>query len=170
MTVVFTSLLVVAAVGVTMALEAMLSRHNERRLRAQGAFEPPEDVYRWMQWAYPASFLAMGIEGALRPHLSRDALLWGFAVFLCAKALKYWAMASLGPRWSFRVLVPTDAVLVTSGPYRYVRHPNYVAVIGELVGVALMLSAVVAGTLAVLVFLALIRARIRVEERALGLR
>ena len=170
MPVLIASILIVAAVGSTMALEAVLSRHNERRLRAQGAFEPPEDVYRWMQWAYPASFAAMGVEGALHEHLSREAMLWGFAVFLGAKALKYWAIASLGPRWSFRVLVPPAGTLVTSGPYRYFRHPNYVAVIGELVGVALMLSAVVTGTIAVLVFVALIRARIRVEERALGLR
>jgi methyltransferase len=170
MPVLFTAILIVIAVGMTMALEAVLSRHNERQLRAQGAFEPPDDVYRWMQWAYPASFIAMGIEGALHEQLSRDALLWGFAVFLCAKALKYWAIASLGPRWSFRVLVPPAGTLVTSGPYRFVRHPNYVAVIGELVGVALMVSALVTGATAVVVFVALIRARIRVEERALGLR
>jgi methyltransferase len=170
MAVVSASLLVVLVIGITMALEAGLSRHNERALRAQGAIEPRDDVYPWMQWAYPVSFVAMGVEGALHDHLSRNATLWGFAVFLCAKALKYWAIASLGPRWSFRVLVPPTGRLVTSGPYRYFRHPNYVAVIGELVGVALILSAPVAGTSAVLVFVALIRARIRVEERALGLR
>jgi methyltransferase len=170
MAVVFASLLIVLSVGVTMALEAVLSRHNERALRAQGAIEPRDDVYPWMQWAYPASFAAMGVEGALHDHLSRNAMLWGFAVFLCAKALKYWAIGSLGPRWSFRVLVPPAGVLVTSGPYRYFRHPNYIGVIGELVGVALMLSAIVTGSIAVLLFLALIRARIRVEERALGLR
>jgi methyltransferase len=153
-----------------MGVEAMISRRNERLLRAHGAFEPRDDVYRSMQWAYPSAFLAMGIEGALHDHLGRSLLLWGGAVFICAKALKFWAMASLGTRWTFRVLVPPDATLVTSGPYAHLRHPNYVAVIGELVGVALMLSAAVSGIAAVACFLWLIRARIAVEERALGLR
>ena len=57
-----------------------------------------------------------------------------------------------------------------SGPYRFVRHPNYLAVAGELVGVALMAGAIVTGPIAVLGFTALMLARIRVEERALGLR
>ena len=86
---------------------------------------------------------------------------------MLAKAIKYWAIATLGSRWTFRVLVPPSSTLITHGPYRYLRHPNYVGVIGELVGLALTARAVIAGTLSVAVFAALIVLRIRVEERAL---
>ena len=76
-------------------------------------------------------------------------------------------MASLGPRWSFRVLVVPGAPLVTSGPYRWMRHPNYVGVMGELAGVAIALSAFITGTLALVTFAWILVRRIKVEERAL---
>jgi len=151
-----------------MAGEALLSRFNESALRRQGAVEPPGDVYRAMQWAYPAAFALMALEGALGPAAPPRVLLAGLAVFGLAKALKLWAITSLGERWSFRVLVLPDRPLITSGPYRWLRHPNYVAVVGELVGVALTVRAPVTGLLAVAGFGALILRRIRVEDRALG--
>jgi methyltransferase len=76
-------------------------------------------------------------------------------------------VASLGPRWTFRVLVLPDAPLIRSGPYAHLRHPNYVGVMGELSGMALMAGARWTGPIVVLVFAALLAARIRVEERAL---
>jgi len=87
-----------------------------------------------------------------------------------SKALKFWAIASLGGRWSFRVLVLPEAPLVTRGPYRFLRHPNYIAVMGELLSVALALAAPVTGTLALVTFAWLLSRRIACEERALGLR
>jgi methyltransferase len=161
------STLTVAAVGLMMLVELQLSRGNERRLRAAGAIEPPDDVYRVMQVAYPLSFVVMGIEGAMHASLSPPAVLWGLLVFGLGKTIKFWAIASLGARWSYRVLVLPGAPLVTSGPYRWMRHPNYVGVMGELAGVAIALSAFVTGTLAVVVFGWVLVKRIRVEDRAL---
>lgn len=158
------------AVLLMMAGEAVLSRFNESLLRKQGAVEPEGDVYRTMQWVYPVSFVAMAIEGALGRGASPGMLAAGLAVFGLAKGLKVWAIASLGTRWSFRVLVPPQAAIVKTGPYRVINHPNYVAVIGELAGVALTMRAVVTGVMAVVVFAWLIRARIRVEDEALGRR
>jgi methyltransferase len=91
-------------------------------------------------------------------------------VFALAKGLKYWAIAALGPRWTFRVLVPPASDRTVAGPYALVRHPNYIAVAGELAGVALMAGAFVSGPLALVCFSILMLLRIRVEERALGLR
>jgi methyltransferase len=157
-----------AAVFIVMAGEAVLSRVNEIALRKQGAVEPPEDVYRTMQWAYPAAFAAMAIEGAWRGPSPVPALAAGLAVFGLAKALKMWAITSLGERWSFRVLVLPGRALVTSGPYRWMRHPNYLAVLGEILGVALTVWAPVTGAIALVGFGALVRQRIAIEERALG--
>jgi methyltransferase len=156
------------AVMLIMAGEAALSSYNARVLRARGAVEPPDDVYRMMQWAYPGSFLAMAIEGALRGPAPRDVLVIGLAVFGLAKALKISAISALGVRWTFRVLVLRDVPLVTRGPYRVLRHPNYVAVAGEMVGMALIVFAPVTGAVALASFGWLMLQRIRVEERALG--
>ena len=158
------ALLVVAAM---MLVEQRVSLSNERWLRLQGAVEPPHDVFVTMRWAYPAAFVVMAIEGAWFGPSPGWWTVAGAAVLAAAKLLKVWAITSLGRRWTFRVLVPPDAPLVTRGPYEYVRHPNYIAVIGELIGMALLVGARVAGPVATILFGLLIRARIRVEEQAL---
>jgi methyltransferase len=157
-----------AAVLLLMGGEAVLSRVNEAALRRQGAVEPDGDVYRAMQWAYPGAFLAMAIEGAWRGPSPPWILVSGLALFGVAKALKLWAIASLGGLWSYRVLVLPGRALVSRGPYRWMRHPNYLAVVGEMAGVALIVWAPVTGALALAGFGALLRQRIAIEDRALG--
>jgi methyltransferase len=153
-----------------MVLEAALSARHEALLRAGGAQEPAGDVFRAMQLAYPAAFLVMIGEAVLRQPAFDRVVVTGLAIFLTAKVLKYWTIAMLGSRWTFRVLVPPGSTRVLAGPYRFARHPNYVAVTGELIGVALMTHSIITGPLATIAFVLLIRRRIEVEERALGLR
>jgi methyltransferase len=158
-----------------MLVETIRSMWNERRLRQRGAIEPPDDVYPVMSVVYPFSFVAMAIEGArwggprLWLPLMPIAML-GLWVFVLAKLLKFWAILTLGERWTFRVLVPPGAPLIARGPYRFLRHPNYVAVIGELVGTAIMMPAPITGVLFTALFAWLVMRRIAVEERALGIR
>jgi methyltransferase len=158
--------LLLAVVFVPMLVEARLAAANERAQRALGGIEPPDDVYRIMRVAYPAVFLAMIAEGAWRP--GHEQLIVGAAIFVAAKLLKWSAILTLGPAWTFRVIVRPGVPLVTAGPYRWLRHPNYVAVVGELVGVALMSGAQVAGPVGTAFFFFLVLKRIRVEERALS--
>jgi len=163
-------LVVVAAASfLPMLFEAGRSRRNEAILRAQGAIEPPGDVYRWMQIAYPGCFVAIVAESALRDQPAGAGAVAGAVIFVVAKALKYSAIAALGDRWTFRVLPLPDAPLVTTGPYRWLRHPNYVGVAGELIGAALMAGSPVTGVMAFVAFGGMMLARIRVEERALNI-
>ena len=164
--------LVVASVSLLVVLllmlgEMRLSRRNERELRRAGAVEPPGDVYATMRWAYPMAFVVMAVDGAFaEAHPGRAA--WaGAGVLAAAKILKFWAIATLGRRWTFRVLVLPGAPLVTHGPYALVPHPNYVAVIGELAGMLLLVGAWITGPLVTLLFSLLLRRRIQVEDRAL---
>ena len=158
-----------------MLAEDRVSRRNERRLRAAGAVEPPSDVYRALALVYPLAFLAMTAEGAWRASAAPPAAgagpSWfasGVLLFAVSKALKYWAIRSLGERWSFRVLVQPGRPLVTAGPYAYVAHPNYVAVIGELAGTAMMVSAPLSGPIMIALFALVLRRRIQVESTALN--
>jgi methyltransferase len=150
-----------------MLIEARRSTRNESALRARGGAEPGDDVYPLMRIAYPAAFAAMIAEGVARGGPPATWIAAGAVVFAFGKAIKYWAIASLGQRWTFRVIVLPGAPLVRTGPYRFVRHPNYVGVIGEIVGVALMTGAIVAGPIATTAFGVLLMKRIAVEERAL---
>ena len=151
-----------------MAGEAILSAFNEKQLRARGAIEPEGDVIALMRFAYPGAFIAMGIEGALTGPAPRDILMIGLALFGLAKALKVWAISSLGSKWSYRVLVVPGDPLVATGPYQFISHPNYLAVVGEIISVAAIVWAPITGTLATIGFGALMVARIRIEDRALG--
>lgn len=157
-----------SAVFAVMLGEALLAAYNERLLRARGAREPADDVYATMRWAYPTAFAAMAAEGALFGPSPPALLLGGLALFGLSKALKMWAISTLGVRWTFRVLVVPEAPLLAGGPYALMRHPNYLAVLGELAGMALTVWAPVTGALALVGFGALLRRRIRVEDRALG--
>ena len=156
-----------------MLVEAAHARRNERAQRARGGIEPQDDVYNIMRIVYPAAFLAMLAEGTARGIVSTGftgltaVVIAGVVVFAAAKVIKWSAIRALGRCWTFRVIVVPGDALVASGPYRYLRHPNYVGVIGELAGAALMTRALLTGPIAVIVFAVLLRKRIAVEERAL---
>lgn len=167
-----TALLIAAATLIAVVLstlgEAVLSSVNERTLRARGAIAADDPVLATMQWAYPASFVAMAVEGALTGPSTATLLPIGLAVFGASKTLKIWTMITLGVRWTFPILVLRDAPPVTSGPYAVLRHPNYVAVLGEMAGVALIVWAPITGVLALIGYGMLLRRKMAVEDRALG--
>jgi methyltransferase len=168
----------VLVVIVTMLGELVRSRRNEGRLIDRGALAPPDPVYSTMRWMYPAVFVLMAVEGMLRGAgidwwlLDGSGPGWwtwlGLAIFTAGKAVKYWAIATLGDRWTYRVLVLPGVPLVARGPYRYLRHPNYVGVVGELIGMMLLTSAWVGGPMGTIAFGELLRQRIEAENRALA--
>jgi methyltransferase len=166
-----TAFIIAAVLGLLLA-ETRLSREHARRLQARGAVLPAGDVYGAMVLLYPLAFLLMGAEGIWRAGFASAASSggpsWpasGALLFAASKLLKYWAISTLGERWTFRVFVLPGTPLVRLGPYRYVAHPNYLAVLGELVGTAMMMRAAITGPVMVLVFGAALAARIRFENR-----
>ena len=163
--------LLALVVYVPMLVETRRASRNERAQRARGGVEPPGDVYGLMQLVYPGAFLAMLIEGALRGGAPPALLAAGAIVFAAAKAIKWWAIRSLGSFWTFRVIVVPGATRVATGPYRWIRHPNYVGVLGELAGTAVMAGAPITGVAGLVAFAGLLVKRIAVENvalRALG--
>ena len=156
-----------AVVAVLMLVELGISTRNERVLLSRGAIAPPDPVYGTMRWAYPAVFAAMAVEGMLSGPAPHAPVVAGAVVFTASKLFKFWAIATLGARWTYKVLVMPGVPLVASGPYRFIRHPNYVGVVGELIGMALMTGARLAGPAGVLFFSWLLLRRIQAEDRAL---
>jgi methyltransferase len=162
------SIVALVAVLVMMLGELLVSRANEHTLRKRGAVEPRGDVYRTLAWAYPTMFVAMAIEGSLAGRPAGVITGIGIVLFVIAKALKLWAMAALGSRWTYRVLVPPGAPLISRGPYAWLHHPNYVAVFGEIGGMAVAVGAPATGVLSLVAFAVLVKRRIAIEEKALG--
>ncbi|HYS25107.1 MAG TPA: isoprenylcysteine carboxylmethyltransferase family protein [Vicinamibacterales bacterium] len=164
------ALVSLTAVIVMMLAELKRSRANERLLRQRGATEPHGDPYRALALVYPGIFVLMTAEGALVGPSPDVLLIAGFALFVAGKILKLWAITALGRRWSYRVLVLPDVPLISTGPYAYLRHPNYAAVFCEIGGFAMMVGARTTGVISLIVFALLVRKRIAVEEKALGSR
>lgn len=156
-----------------MAVEAARSAANERALEALGGRPVADPSYPWMQVVYPGGFLAVCLEGWWRggpgDGWGTSLVAAGIVVFAAGKALKWWAIVALGARWSFRVFVLPGAPLVMRGPYRWLRHPNYVGLVGEIAGSALWMRAPITGTLFAVTFAIILFVRLGIEERALGL-
>jgi methyltransferase len=161
-------ILFVAAAVALAAIERLYALRNERRLRAAGAREIAPEVFLWMVPIYALHFAGALLERGWRG--APPAIGWTVAMaglFVASKALKLWAIRSLGRLWTMRVFIPSPPVVVTSGPYRFLRHPNYVAVIGEILGLTLAGGAWRTAALCGGAFALILRRRVRSEEAAL---
>ena len=109
------------------------------------------------------------LEPALRGRVARPALLWvGLVLFLLGEALRIWCIRTLGPAWNARALVDPELVIVSRGPYRWIRHPNYLGVLLELVGLPLAGGAWITLALLAPLHLFVLFRRMRGEDELLG--
>ena len=115
--------------------ELVLARANTARLLAEGAREVGADHYPLLVALHGAWLTSLWIWGYDQP-VNLPLL----AVFVILQGLRGWVIASLGRRWTTRIIVVPGAPLVTVGPYRFVAHPNYVVVAAEIVVLPLMLD------------------------------
>jgi methyltransferase len=150
-------------------VELAISGRNARAALARGGVEVGQGHFRVMSAFHSLFLVSCAAEVVLldRPFPGAPGVA-AFAGALAAQGLRYWAIATLGPRWNVRIIFVPGEPPVTSGPYRFVRHPNYVAVIAEMA----LLPLIHGAWLTALVFsagnAALLYVRIRAEERALG--
>ena len=149
--------------------ELALARRNARRAFARGAVEVGQGHYRVMV-VFHTLFLAACATEALYGHRAFPGT-WGWVALggaLAGQALRYWAISTLGERWNVRVIVLPEVAPVVAGPYRWVRHPNYVAVAMEMACVPLVFGAWLTAIVFSLGNALLMVIRIRAEEAALG--
>lgn len=162
--------LLIAAVAVERVAELVVSQRNLAWSRARGGVEFGARHYPAMVALHTGLLAGCLVEAAHRPFV--PALGWPMlAVALAAQGLRWWCIATLGHQWNTRVVVIAGAARVAGGPYRFVPHPNYVAVIVEGVALPLVHTAWVTAVVFTLLNAVLLRTRIRVEDAALaGLR
>jgi methyltransferase len=156
--------IVLALVGLQRAGELVLATSNTRRLLARGAREIDGDGYRWFVLLHAGWLVSLALTLPANAAPSWPLL----ALFALLQAGRVWVIATLGPRWTTRLIVLPDAPLVRAGPYRYLRHPNYAIVIGEIALLPLAFGAVALAAVFSAANLALILRRIAIEDRALA--
>ena len=142
--------------------ELVLARHNTRRLLAAGAVEVAPSHYPLIIAVHASWLLGLWIFGWNAPV--RPAWL---ALFCLLQLLRVWVIATLGPRWTTRIIVAPGLPLVASGPYRWLSHPNYVVVASEIAVLPLCLGLPWFALLFTALDAAILSIRIRAENRAL---
>jgi methyltransferase len=149
-------------------VELRRSRQNEHRILQAGGIEFGRRQYPWMVAIHTGWFLSMILE-VLRFNRPFNPFAAGFSLagFWIGQALRYSAIRSLGTRWTVRVMVLPGSPPVTNGPYRVIRHPNYLGVLLEVLSVPLVHGAYLTAILFSLINLIWMKNRIRTEEAAL---
>jgi methyltransferase len=165
---VFWYLLLILAVGVERIAELIVARRNLARSLARGGHEVGFAQYPFMV-ALHAGLLAGAVAEVWfgdRPFL--PWLGWPMlAVVVAAQGLRWWCIRTLDSQWNTRIVVVPGAPRITSGPYRWLRHPNYVAVVAEGVALPLVHTAWITALTFTVLNAALLTVRIRVEDAAL---
>jgi methyltransferase len=159
----------IAAVAAERVVELVISRRNAALAFSQGAIEVGQAHYRVMAAMHVLFLVSCVAEPWALDRAPPGALAWLFvALALASQGLRYWAIKTLGPRWNTRVIVLPGALPVIDGPYRLMKHPNYLAVIVELAALPMIHGAWMTAVAFSIANALVLAVRIRSEEEALG--
>jgi methyltransferase len=149
--------------------ELVLSRRHLHWARRRGGVEYGRGHYPWFVVVQAGLLGGALLEAWLLDRPFIPLLGWPMlTVAVLAQALRWWCIATLGPQWNTRVIVVPGMALVDKGPYRRLRHPNYVAVVAEGIALPLVHTCWLTATLFTAANLTLLRKRISVENTALA--
>jgi methyltransferase len=156
--------------GVERLVELVISKRNAERAFAAGGIEYGQKHFPWMVALHTGLLAACIAEAVLLDRPFIPLLGWPMLVLvILSQALRYWCIATLGRQWNTRVIVVPGLHLVVNGPYKWLRHPNYLAVVVEGFALPLVHTAwLTAVTFTVLNAVLLLGFRIPTEDRALG--
>jgi methyltransferase len=165
---VYSFLALLLAVGLLRLVELRISKRHQKEMAARGAAKVDEPKFRWMVLLHTAVLIGAALEVVFlkRPFIPGLAVPM-FAVFLAANALRWWVIRSLGEHWNVQVVDSSRLGVVTTGPFRYVRHPNYAAVFSELLALPLIHTAWITAVVGATAHVAVLAQRLSTEERVL---
>ena len=148
--------------------ELHISKHHQQLMVSEGASKVSEPRFRWMVVVHTFVLVGSAVEVVFL-HRPFYPIFGGicFVIFLAANAVRWWVITTLGNHWNVQVMNSTSLGVITTGPFRYVRHPNYAAVFVEMLVLPLIHTAwitAIAGTLAHILVLS---QRLTTEERVL---
>ena len=157
------NILILAFVTIERLLELIHARRNTLRLIKRGAQEHAPGHYPLIVAVHASWLAALWWLAPARPI---DGFWLG--LFILIELGRAWVLLTLGPRWTTRIIVLPDEPLVTGGPYRFLNHPNYWVVAGEIAVLPLLFGLWSVAVIFSLLNAAVLAIRIREENRALG--
>lgn len=161
--------LLILVVAAERLVEVAVSKRHARWARARGGREYGRSHYPFMVAIHVGLLVGCVAEVWLAEPPFVPALGWAMlALVVASQGLRWWCVRTLGPRWNTVVIVVPGLPLVDRGPYRWLRHPNYVAVVVEGIALPLVHSAWITALAFTVANFAVLAVRIRVENRALA--
>ena len=156
------------AVALLRIAELQISRRHQQEMIARGAAKVEEPRFRWMVLLHTAVLIGAAVEVVLfrRPFIPILAAVM-FVIFLAANVVRWWVIRTLGNHWNVQVVDSTSLGVISSGPFRYVRHPNYAAVFAEMLALPLIHTAWITAVVGTLAHIAVLAMRLSTEERVL---
>ncbi|HET6144703.1 MAG TPA: isoprenylcysteine carboxylmethyltransferase family protein [Candidatus Acidoferrales bacterium] len=166
MTSAYISLLVI--VGIGRLLELVISRRNQRQLEKQGVRKIREPLFRLLVLLHGSILVCAGLEVLFlhRPLIPALAISMGI-VFVLSNVLRWWVIWTMAGHWNVEIMDSARVGVVTSGPYRWVRHPNYVGVVLEVFSLPMMHTAWITAIFGTLGYMEILRHRLKLENGAL---
>ncbi|QSR31611.1 hypothetical protein CFI00_14070 [Nocardioides sp. S5] len=159
----------VALVGVERVAELVVSVRNAAWSKERGGVESGLGHFPFMVVLHTGLLVGALVEAWVRRPDVPSVLAWSMlALVIASQALRWWCIGTLGRRWNTRVIVVPGLPPVTGGPYRLMRHPNYVAVVVEGIALPLVHAAWITALVFTVLNAGLLAVRIRVEDRALA--
>lgn len=147
--------------------ELLVAKRNEITLKKRGAVEYDRKGYKAIVAVHVAFFVSLVSEYIFLKRTLNAYWAVFMSLFLLAQILRYWSITSLGKHWNTKILVIPDSPLISKGPYKYIRHPNYLSVVIEIATIPLIFSCYLTSATFSIVNLALLSRRIKIEDRAL---
>jgi methyltransferase len=156
------------AVALLRLFELRVSTRHQQEMIAHGATKVNEPRFRWIVLLHTAVLIGAALEVVLlrRPFIPILAVVM-FLLFLGSNAVRLWVVRTMGKHWNVQVMNSTSLGVVTSGPFRFVRHPNYAAIFVEIFSLPLIHTAWITALLGVAGYVVTISQRIAVEEKVL---
>lgn len=148
-------------------VELVIAKRNEKWMKDQGAFEAGASHYPLMVGMHILFFIVFIIEVSFFDRQLSPIWQILLAIFLLAQLLRVWCLASLGKFWNTKIIVLPDADVIRRGPYKWIRHPNYVIVATEILVLPLLFGAFLTAVLFSILNIWMMSVRIPAEEKAL---
>ncbi|MGX4669409.1 isoprenylcysteine carboxyl methyltransferase family protein [Cerasibacillus sp. JNUCC 74] len=148
-------------------LELRIAKSNEAWMKQRGGVEKGEDHYKWFIIVHTLFFVSLLAEALLNNQQTFKFNYLLFLLFLLTQIGRIWCITSLGKFWNTKIIISPQFSLVKEGPYKYVKHPNYIIVGIELVVIPFLFNAYITGIVFPILHILLLTIRIPAEEKAL---
>lgn len=148
-------------------IELFIARRNETWMKLRGAIEVGKGHYKFIVLIHCLFFVSLILEITYFQKEVANNWIYLFIIFLCLQGLRFWSLFSLGRFWNTKIIILPNNELISKGPYKYVRHPNYIVVTLELLIIPLMFDAIITACLFTILNAIALSIRIPIEEKAL---